>query len=85
MPLATGGTIGDHEPFVRAMIDLGKVFGDHGALETGMSDPKGLEDRRKDLHAMQIKDPKGYASPAVQEELVRITTALMRQGKAGAR
>jgi hypothetical protein len=79
LPLSTGGTVGDYEPFVRGMIELGKVFGDHGALETGMSDPKSLESRRAEIHQMQMKDPKAYA--AAQAELVQITTALKRQGK----
>jgi hypothetical protein len=79
LPLSTGGTVGDYEPFVRGMIELGKVFGDHGTLETGMSDPKSLETKRAEIHAMQMKDPKAYA--AAQGELEKITLALMRQGK----
>ncbi len=85
--LADGTCLGENPAFVRWAVSNARQAADHGVLETG--DGKsgaGLDERLKEIYAMKSKDPKGYASLAIQDELVRLESIRIKRNAAkGAR
>lgn len=84
-PLMDGTRIGDNEVFVRLMADLArKVGGSTAELYTTdvHTTGKGLEARKAELMKLMNGTPqeqKQYWSPPVQEELMRIQSAILRR------
>ncbi|NIA72278.1 hypothetical protein HBA54_27165 [Pelagibius litoralis] len=65
-----GIKVGDHPAFRRAFANIGRKMGEGRPLVEGDSEAAGtVQERIDELHALQDKDPKKYASQAVQNEL----------------
>ena len=84
--LADGTHLGEHPAFARWAVAKGREAADHGVLELGDGATGGVSpDKRVDeIMAMKSKDPKAYASPAVQDELKKLVGFQMRRDAAKA-
>ena len=84
--LADGTHLGEHPAFARWAVAKGREAADHGVFELGDGATGGVSpDKRVDeIMAMKSKDPKAYASPAVQDELKKLVGFQMRRDAAKA-
>jgi hypothetical protein len=77
---ADGTALGEHTGFVKGIIKLAKEAADDGAIVIGEStEGIDVDKRLNELMGLMSTDRAKYASPAVQQEVQRLTAVQMRR------
>ena len=79
MVMIDGAKLGDRSEFVRLMAAAGRALGADPLMDVKSAGvAQTLEDRKRELMDLRIKDPRRYNSQAVIDELEKIYLALSR-------